>query len=370
MTKLPEHIISALQSNATSLGECECFPVYDGYDFATKILSEQYDKLVELIGSDNRALLKREISRLIRECKSIEKECKGALEKLCVKVVTDIFNIPGDTVDIKVALVDKIDASNMRMTPEDSVDFTFDNIRDMNNLTDEIHKRRVLNALITGAAIDYAGRVSLYIKDLFEINPDLPSNYKRIMAYNELLSYVETETLSRETDASDGGKVDVSLGDPNSAVSIKAEGVIFPILLEEVIKGILELAISHGLPNNRKKAMYVVGKSDFKLAELWDMRFGTALWPIISKQIDSEDVEPNFLFMELSKLPCDKFNDVLAEIFAKTTDGKEMLNAIIGKINRSKEKDDFDDFMSVQQKQHQMDDEFFMPDELITDDLD
>lgn len=366
MTNLPEHIISAIRSKSTSLGDCRCFPKYDGFDFVESIISERYNNLVKLIGSDNRGLLKRELSRLIKECVSIEKECKGALEKLCVKTVTELFNVPEDTIDIKVSLVNRVDSTNQRLTPENTVDFTFDNIGDMNTLTDEIHKRRVLNALITGAALDYAGRVSSYIKELFEINPDLPSHYKRIMAYNELLSYVEKDTINSTEEASDGGKVDVSLGDPNSAVSIKAEGVIFPILLEETIKGILELAISHGLPKNKEKAMYVVGKSDFKLAELWDMRLGTVLWPIIDEQID-DDVEPNFLFMQLSKLPCDEFNDILTEIFAKTRDGHEILNDIVSQINYNKEKDDFDSFLKTKSSKHQMDDEYYEPDELITD---
>lgn len=364
---LPEHIVSAVLNNATSLGKCKCFPQYEDCDFAVSILSERYNKLTEMIGSDNRELLRRELSRIVRETKDIERECKGALEKLCVNVVTEIFNIPEDTVDIKVSLVDKVDSTNQRLTPEDSVEFTFDNIKDMNYLTDEIHKRRVLNALITGAALDYAGRVSSYIKDLFEINPDLPSNYKRIMAYNELLSYVEKDTLNDENEASDGGKVDVSLGDPNSAVTIRAEGILFPILLGETIKGILELAISHGLPRNKKKAMYVVGKADFKLAELWDMRLGTALWSLIDGQIEGDGVEPNFLLMELSKFSCDEFNEIMTEIFAQTRDGKEMLNSIVEQINHHKEKDDFDSFLASKGSKHQIDDEFFEPEELITD---
>ena len=72
----------------------------DVWDDEVKALAKACvdDKLVEMIGSDNRGLLRRELSRLIRECKAIEKECKGALEKLCTKVVTEIFNIPEDTV--------------------------------------------------------------------------------------------------------------------------------------------------------------------------------------------------------------------------------------------------------------------------------
>jgi hypothetical protein len=369
MKNLPNHILNALSAKQTSLGHCPAFPEYEDRDFSVELLTDRYNQLLSLIGSDNSNLLKRELKRLLRECKQIESECKGALEKLCVSVVTDIFNIPQGALNIHAALVDKVDSGSQRMIPEDSVDFTFDNIEDMRNLTGEVHKRRLLNALITGASITIAGHISKYAGELFDINPDLPSMYKRIMAYNEMLSFVEEDSITTEDQASDGGKVDVSLGDPNSAVRIEAEGVIFPILLEETIRGILELAISHGLPKEKEKAMYVVGKSDFKLAELWDMRFGIPLWEMINAQL-KDDVESNFLLMELSKLPVNAFNNSMAEIFAKTKEGQETLEDIISDIKRSKEKDEFDDFMSIQQKRHQMDDEFFTPDELITDDLD
>lgn len=76
----------------------------------------------------------------------------------------------------------------------------------------------------------------------------------------------------------DGGKVDVNLSSSDNIVSIKSQGILMPILLEETIKGILELAISHGLPKNSAKAQYIISKSDFKLAEMWDMRIGLPLW--------------------------------------------------------------------------------------------
>ena len=366
MKQLPDHILSALASKQTSLGHCPSFPEYEERDFDVELLTERYNELLAIIGSDNKNLLKRELKTLLRNCKQIEKECKSALERLCVSVVTDIFSIPENAINLEVSLVDKVDSSSQRMTPEDSTEFTFDDIEDMKNLTGEVHKRRLLNALITGASITIAGHISKYAGELFDINPDLPSMYKRIMAYNEMLSFVEEEHINSEEQASDGGKVDVTIGDPNSTVTINAEGVIFPILLEESVRGILELAISHGLPKSREKALYVVSKSDFKLAELWDMRFGISLWAIIEGLV-KDDVEPNFLLMELSMLPVQKFNEVMTEIFAKTKSGQKSLSEIVEHIKKSKAKDDFDDFMTAKQNRHQMDDEFFTPDELITD---
>ena len=369
MKQLPEHILSALMSKQTSLGHCPSFPEYEDRDFSVELLTERYNELLTLIGSDNVGLLKRELKRLLVECKRIEKECKPALERLCTSVVTKLFDIPENAVNLSVSLVDKVGSDSQRMTPEENIDFTFDDIEDMKNLTGEVHKRRLLNALITGASITMAGHISKYANELFDINPDLPSMYKRIMAYNEMLSFVEEERINSEEQVSDGGKVDVSIGDPNSAVSIKAEGIIFPILLEETIRGILELAISHGLPESKEKAMFVVGKSDFKLAELWDMRFGISLWSLI-EGLMKDETEANFLLMELSCLPVPKFNGVMAEIFAKTKSGQESIEDIANRIKKAKERDDFEDFMKVKQDRYQMDDEFFTPDELITDDLD
>ena len=45
------------------------------------------------------------------------------------------------------------------------------NIEDMNNLTNEIYKRRLLNALIIGAAAYYAENISFYTNELNHINP-------------------------------------------------------------------------------------------------------------------------------------------------------------------------------------------------------
>lgn len=49
----------------------------------------------------------------------------------------------------------------------------------MNYLSGEIYKRRMLNALVAGASMYYMNYIGNYIKEIFEINPDLPSLYKK-----------------------------------------------------------------------------------------------------------------------------------------------------------------------------------------------
>ena len=57
----------------------------------------------------------------------------------------------------------------------------------------------------------------------------------------------------------------------------------------------------------------------------------------------------------------------MTEFFAQTRDGKEMLNSIVSQINNHKAKDDFDSFLKTKSSKYQVNDEFFEPDELITD---
>ena len=99
----------------------------------------------------------------------------------------------------------------------------------------------------------------------------------------------------------------------------------------------LELAISHGLPKNSAKAKYVIGKSDFKLAELWDMRLGYSLWNLIEDEMtecgyDMLEVGLNFFLMELAEMACETFNASMQEVFARTKKGKRVLSETLNHL--------------------------------------
>lgn len=373
MATLPKHILQSLKDNKTSLGEHPAFPPEEEEKFIVNLVMSTFDKLSEKAVIEDYDTLKGELSVILSQCKKLERNNKEALEKLCADIIKDMFSIPNDTLEIVSNIVDKVDTSAERLVPEKTTDFSFDDIEDMNYLTDEIYKRRMLNALVTGAAMYYMNYIGNYIKEVFEINSDLPSLYKKLIDYNNLLMYYEKDTLDYEK-ATDGGKVDVTISSDEEYPIIKAEGVLFPILVEETIKGILELAISHGLPENIEKAKYVISKSDFKLAELWDMRLGYALWSLIEEEfeecgLDILEVGVNFFLMELSEMDCGEFNKTLQEIFARTKRGKRLIVDIVDKISYNKEKDEFDDYIQTKNDdQIQItDNEFISSEELITD---
>lgn len=373
MVELPKHIIKSLRTNRTSLGEHPAFPPEEEEKFIVNLVSDTFNKIVENTDIEDVTVLENELSTIIGQCRKIEKDNIQSLEELSYKIITEMFDIPSDTLKMEGKIVNKIDTSTERLVPEKTEGFSFDDIEDMNYLSGEIYKRRMLNALVAGASMYYMNYIGNYIKEIFEINPDLPSLYKKMIDYNNLLLYISKDTLNTK-ETTDGGKVDVTISSKDEYPIIKAEGLLFPILFEETVKGILELAISHGLPNNVEKAKYVIGKADFKIAEVWDMRLGYALWKLIQDEIsecgyDILEIGINFFLMELSQMDTEEFNSTLKEIFARTKKGKRNIDEIVQRITYNKDKDEFDDYIKTKNDSTIQinDDEYFTPEELITD---
>ena len=238
MATLPKHILKALRTNKTSLGEHPALPPEEEEKFLVGVVSNTFEKLCEKINTDDYETIKSNLGKILSECKKIERNNIQALETLCANIINEIFQIPQDTLKITGKIVDSVDVSRERLIPEKTTDFSFDDIDDMNHLSDEIYKRRMLNALITGAAMYYMNNITYYVKELFEIDSDLPSLYKKAIDCNNVLLFYEKDTLDVKKNL-DGGKVDVIISSPDTYPEIKAEAILFPILVEESIKGIL-----------------------------------------------------------------------------------------------------------------------------------
>ena len=370
---LPKNILDDIQDNATSLGEHPAYPPEDEEQFLAHAMKIYFNDLCKSINVEENNIDKlfEEMQDCMTKCKKIEIKHREELQSLAMNVIYDIFKIPDDTIQIETELVDNVSIDKMRMTPESTEDFSFDTIDDMKFLKDEIYKRRMLNALVAGAADDLSQRTEYYLSQVFQIDPELPSLYKKIMAYNDLLIFFEKENDIEDSNSL-GGRVDVTINSNQDQVLIKAQAILFPVLIYETIKGILELAIAHGLPNEREKAEYVMKKSDFRLAELWDMRIGCVLWNIIVSGFDAvgsdvQDLGANFILMTLAELKPEDFNKTLAEIFAHTKQGAALIQDIQHQITEQKDADDFDNFIKSQTDDIELHDDYCSPDDLLTE---
>lgn len=347
---LPKFVFDAVRSHNTSLGDNPAFPGEDDYPFDYLVLKERLRILhaqmkAEGIPLGNTDELTSYLSTLVRECKEMEKPIKDSLEKLCENAVNKLFAFPEGAINFKCRLVDKVQYNaQIGTTPEDSHNrkFRFKDISDFELSKGAVAKRRLINSLIMGAAEYYTNMKTLYMDELYKINPQLLGLYDKIMTLNSYLTFVTKEKID-DFHPMQGSFVEVHVGFNGKKSTIEAQGVIFPLMLHDAIKGFFELFSVYGLPRDTEKAKYIISKADFLLAEPWDMRFGVKLWSIIFDRmelVDDTNIVP-YVFMELVQLPTEEFNVVMKELFMNTEKGDELMKGI---IEKSKHNDGYQKF--------------------------
>lgn len=371
---LPSDVVQKINAHRTSLGNNPSIPDIFDEPFLLKIAEQGFqdakDKLKEIgeIADVNETELEPALAQLILKCKKLEAPYRNELEKICINYVIDLFSVPEETVDIVTLLADDIDLNRdaIILDPIDSDgDVEFVSVEDAMLLKGEVYKRRMLNALCMGGAIRMANFDDI-MDDINQLNPKLSDLYTKIISLNNYLLYTRSDFNLTDDNKMQLGTVEVSLANEENKVKIEAQGVIFPILLTELIRGFMELFTSHGLPKERAMALSVIGKSDFLKAEPWDMKFGPMLWDLLSKSFNNiNSIELPYLLKRLSKLSVDKFNYLMKEVFAKTKQGRLIMSNLSFKAKNDIEYDKFVDKMTKMKKDKGIiTDEFIHPDEL------
>jgi len=332
---LPQFLFKLVKTHTTSLGDNEAFPSSDDYPFDYVLLKKRYNEVCDAIDdiglvSLNEDDLVSELSSLVTECKRLEEPVRDALEKICENALNRLFAIPEESINMSFKLVDKIKfKSAIRMRPEsnDDVKYTFKDIADIDLSNKAVGKRRFINALIQGAAYLYSGIEGLYIDDIDKINPKLPRLYRKIRIINDYLLFTKKEEMSDDKPMQ-GSYVETHLGIADAKTTIKVQGLVFPLLFQESIKGLFELFSAHGLPQDRDKAQYIIKKADFVLAEPWDLRLGVGLWKMIFGGVEDTNMIP-YMFTSFVKIPTNEFNLSVKEILSNTEKGNEIVNSLM-----------------------------------------
>lgn len=352
--ELPDDIRMSLLNNTTSLGNNPAIPdIYD-IPFLLKLANERFESIkntlysIGTIDDFEDTEIETMLSKLIVKCKEIERPFRDKLEKLCVNYVIDTFNIPKDTVQLNVSLVDNVDLDNKAiiLDPVDG-DFEFDDVNAASSIRGEVFKRRILDAICMGESIVLSSDIDSYADSVNEISPELCELYLKILALNNYLLYKKENLGITDTNKMQMGTVVVEFGAEDEMVQITSQGEIFPVLLSETLRGFMELFVSHGLPKEKKMADLVIQKSDFLKAEPWDMRLGPSLWILLSKSFNDTTLdELPYLLKRIACLNVDKFNFLMKEVFAKTKKGKLIMSKLCNMAKNDIEYDRFTDKMT------------------------
>jgi len=141
--------------------------------------------------------------------------------------------------------------------------------------------------------------------------------------------------------------------DPNpEAPTITVIGVNFPVLLHELIKGVLKVFKAHGQSdpskNNEKELYRQVAKHENTLEkEVWDLRLGPAIWTRLRESFPIEVLEENnkdlqnYLFMNIFSLPAKKFLVFMKEVISGSDNGKRLIATMVQSIKQMFRDEDY-----------------------------
>jgi len=296
------------------------------------------------------------------------------LERLAVEVVTKEMGIPEGSIefDAKIVGMGEVNTDdfnrdeNNEENPEE-VDVDTNNDIDLGvevNLYNELEglnvekaKRRLINSLIQGASNKGHYMYHLVPERIAQItgNPNLIDMYGIMMSINDLNYWQLSDETIKQMGDSGAGKEQVERPeDEDGTAKIVARGINFPVLVHELIKGVLELFAIQGRPEDEDTYDEVESSEDTLEKEMWDLRLGPAIWDRLRNQfpedivIDENKKElQNYLLVEIFKLPAKKFLVFMREVLQGTDQGKRLMNELMDGINKMFNDQAYEDAVSV-----------------------
>lgn len=368
--KLEPFIYKAILNKSTSLGDNPAIPPYGDFGLEYHVVKNKFEEVSEIIDRciENGKLESKDpdylvsvLSQKIVECKQKEEPIRPQLQKLCENMINSIFAIPVETVLLECKLIDEVKPEkNIRVLPEDFDEFdenayNFEDVEEVELANKAILKRRFINCLIQGLSYWLSTDIDDWCDAVVELDKDVWDLWFDIIHISDYLLFVRNEKID-EKHPKLMSYVEVKLGRLGKKTSIKAQGVIFPYLLRDTIRGFLELFSSHGLPNDTQKAMYVVRKADFLVAEPWDLRLGMGIIDMLHASL-TKIFQSNLLFTPqripyffkmLCSLKIDEFNSVMKNFLLHTNKGKIIAKEFDDSIARNIDYQKFKD--RIQQK--------------------
>lgn len=344
-----------LRDQRHSLGKHPALPDSDEYSFEQKIMGQRFEEVCKRYkrafdteNIDNEELVKK-MMPLVYETIAIESNHKDALEELAIKMIREEYDMDEDVVEIIAELTPEITLKGAQKnpTPIQVKEMEFESHDDIANANEEVYKRRFLNAMTQGAAKKCNHMFHMVDDELTNLDPRLPNRYAKMMSAADYMYYAIPK-IDEEKGSVTGGMVEVEYpSKENPKAVIHAQAMVFPVLIHEIVKGVMELLSAHGLPKDKKLTEFVTSKADFVAAEPWDMRLGPAIWGRFTEAIDADDFNmKHHVYSELASLPAKEFHVCMKEIMAGTNRGKKIVKEIIANVKREIQEEEFNNALN------------------------
>ena len=372
--RMSPDIEGKLKSQEHPLGGHQAFPDVnkDGVpdNFEELIASQRFQDVVQKVkdatGVENidpqtfmslQPMLMQAAQRILQ----IESQNKEVLENLAVELVVGEMGIPEGDLQFDAKL-EKPNMSGMQQKPKEKKkkkELEFPNFemedeaaKRLQKLDLEKQKRRFINSLIQGSAKKAHYMYHLVNERLNDINPDLVGLYSIVMSVNDLMYWVMPDMEGMigggGAEQAMAGKEELDL--ETDPPTIKAKGLMFPILVHELYKGVMEYVSAHGLPSDPDMAQEVIGMEDTLPAEIWDLRLGPVIWekflevyPEDFFNTDEQKRIKNYFYFKFVSLEAEEFLKLAKEILSGSQEGKNQVKKMIDGIVNQLKQEDYED---------------------------
>lgn len=216
---------------------------------------------------------------------ALEKPHRTTLEELAIDIIKKDFNIKDGEIIFKVKITGFGGISKPDDMKKDCEGGKEPEVTDENfeyDADQEVHKRRLINALMSGASKKGHYIFHLAKDKLNELDEKLIPVYQLSMVANDLFYYlIPDEMMEMAINESDdslfAGFEKITFAEDGTPI-LTVEGVNFPAVLHELIKGVLELIATLALPDDKNMVEYVYDNADDMYAETWYLRLGPTIW--------------------------------------------------------------------------------------------
>lgn len=178
-----------------------------------------------------------------------------------------------------------------------------------------IDRRKLSNTLIQGAAVANNYAFTNSFDELADLDHTLVRDYGKVMAYSELGFFVQDQDMMRQAARAAGsalqGGQNYLRKEEDGSMTIVAEAITFPMLVQEIIKGCMEfLSISDD--EDPETARAVRSRADFIDDEQVQMQIGPSLYRSFIKAIGeaNADLMP-YVYDHLNRLPTEEYNEIV-----------------------------------------------------------
>ena len=273
------------------------------------------DSLEKMLKGKSFMQASQDAMRLLPEIMEIEAPYRDQLEQLAKEVMYSMFPIVEKAgIDIDAKLVTS--PGEMKITKNQDEEEAEEEDLDAVAEKSGIDKRRIINAITQGASLRGTKAYYLFDEVIEALSPGLMQKYEQLVAdsygiYDDDNAIAMMMAMLAQGGATQGGESEVDWNEDEDTMTIKATALVFPILMQEIVKGLYEFVSLQGFTGDAEKNKAIVKTVDKVTSEPEDIRYGKFIYDSLNNMyIDSNIDNPvvrELFFAEVYKLDDSEF---------------------------------------------------------------